>query len=89
MQIIIPMTGNGSRFKKAGYKNLKPFINILNKPLIEWVVKMFPNEENIVFICREEHVQQMPEIEMILKRIKPTCSIFKIKNWIKKDQYMI
>ena len=40
MQIIIPMTGNGSRFREAGYSELKPFIKIQGKPLIEWVVNV-------------------------------------------------
>ena len=31
MQIFIPMTGNGARFKAAGYKRLKPFIKYANK----------------------------------------------------------
>ena len=31
MQIIIPMTGYGSRFVAAGYKELKPFIKIQGK----------------------------------------------------------
>ena len=57
MQIIIPMTGSGTRFREAGYSRLKPFIEIHNKPIIEWVVEMFKGDdkENIVFICRREH----------------------------------
>ena len=39
MQIIIPMTGYGSRFVAAGYKDLKPFIPIMGHPIIEWIVK--------------------------------------------------
>ena len=56
MQIIIPMTGYGSRFVAAGYKDLKPFIKIAGKPIIEWIVKyMYPEEENFIFVCRKEH----------------------------------
>lgn len=39
MQIIIPMTGYGSRFVAAGYKELKPFIQVMGHPIIEWIVK--------------------------------------------------
>ena len=28
MQILIPMTGNGSRFVNKGYSRLKPFIEV-------------------------------------------------------------
>lgn len=31
MQIIIPMTGYGSRFVAAGYKELKPFISVFRQ----------------------------------------------------------
>ena len=40
MQIIIPMTGYGSRFIAAGYKKLKPFIEVEGMPIVEWIIKM-------------------------------------------------
>ena len=50
MKIIIPMTGYGSRFVVAGYKDLKPFIKVQGKPMIEWIVKgMYPNEKKFLF----------------------------------------
>mgnify|MGYP003309525067 FL=1 len=58
MQIIIPMTGNGSRFISEGYKRLKPFIKIHNIPMIEWVTAMFPgSKKDITFIVRNEHLK--------------------------------
>ena len=49
MNIIIPMTGYGSRFVAAGYKELKPFIPVMGKPIIEWIVKgMYPEEEQFI-----------------------------------------
>ena len=54
MKIIIPMTGYGSRFVAAGYKDLKPFIKVQGRPVIEWIVKgMYPNETDFLFICRK------------------------------------
>jgi len=38
------MTGQGARFKAAGYPRLKPFIKIHEKPMIWWIVKMFPGD---------------------------------------------
>lgn len=53
MQIIIPMTGYGSRFVAAGYQELKPFIRVQGRPILEWIVKgMYPGESNFLFICR-------------------------------------
>jgi len=84
MQIIIPMTGYGSRFKKAGYKDLKPFIKVHGRPILEWVVKMFPKEKDILFICRQEHLDSIPNMESEIKRICPTGTIAPIgKDWVK------
>ena len=46
MKIIIPMSGFGERFRRAGY-----VILIDGKPIIEHV-EMFPGETDFIFICR-------------------------------------
>lgn len=85
MQIIIPMTGYGSRFVAAGYKELKPFIKVNNKPIIQWIVDgIYPGEKNILFVCRKEHLETIPNMEEDLKRIAPAAKIYAIDNWIKK-----
>ena len=86
MQIIIPMTGSGTRFREAGYSRLKPFIEIHNKPIIEWVVEMFKGDdkENIVFICRREHLQTLDYVKKELLRIAPESTIFCIEEWENK-----
>ena len=78
------MTGSGVRFKKAGYKRLKPFIKVHDRPIIEWVVKMFPNDKDkITFICRKEHLDSLESMKPTLKRIAPDATIFSIENWKK------
>ena len=52
MQIVIPMSGFGKRFKIAGYTIPKPLIEINDKPIIQYVVEMFPGETNFIFICK-------------------------------------
>ena len=54
MQIIVPMSGFGERFRKANYAFPKPLIEIDRKPIIQHVIEMFPGEENFIFICTEE-----------------------------------
>lgn len=56
MQIIVPMSGFGERFRKAGYKVPKPLIEIEGKPIIAHVVDMFPGEVDFIFICNNEHL---------------------------------
>ena len=38
MNIIIPIGGKGERFINSGYKEKKPLINILGKPMIYYVL---------------------------------------------------
>jgi len=85
MKIIIPMTGYGSRFVAAGYKELKPFIMVQGKPIIQWIIEgMYPNEKDILFICRKEHLENIPNMRERLINIAPTAKIFAIDNWVKK-----
>ena len=85
MQIIIPMTGYGSRFVAAGYKELKPFINVQGKPIIQWIIEgMYPNEKNILFVCRKEHLDSISGMKEHLLKIAPTAKIFAIDDWVKK-----
>lgn len=85
MKIIIPMTGYGSRFVAAGYKNLKPFIEVQGKPIIQWIIDgMYPGEKDILFICRQEHLDSINGMKEKLLEIAPTAEIFAIEDWIKK-----
>lgn len=74
MQIIIPMSGEGARFKRAGYTQLKPLILVDGKPIIEHVINLFPGEDNFIFICREEHLEQTNMRELLLA-LKPKARI--------------
>ena len=85
MKIIIPMTGYGSRFVAAGYRELKPFIRVEGKPIIQWIVDgMFPGETDILFVCRKEHLDTIPDMRDRLMAIAPTAHIYAIDDWIKK-----
>lgn len=85
MQIVIPMTGHGSRFVTEGYTRLKPFIKIHDVPMIQWVTTMFPgNEGNILYICRDEHLQTKKYVKKELTLAAPDASIFQIKDWVKQ-----
>lgn len=85
MKVIIPMTGFGSRFAAAGYKELKPFICVQGRPIIQWIVEgMYPGEKDILFVCRKEHLDTIPDMKRRLLEISPTASICAIDNWVKK-----
>ncbi len=76
MQIIIPMSGFGERFRRAGYDRPKPLIEIDGKAIIEHVVDLFPGERDITFICNEDHLRTPHfKMEEILNRAAPHARI--------------
>lgn len=78
-QLIIPMSGLGSRFARAGYADPKPLIPVSGRPIIEWVLRMFPGVEDPLFICRREHIETTPMLA-ILKSLKPNGKIAVIEG---------
>jgi NDP-sugar pyrophosphorylase family protein len=79
------MTGYGSRFVEAGYTDLKPLIKVNGMPIIQWIVeRMYPNKgADFLFVCRREHLKQVPELRQILTAIAPNSEIFAVDDWIK------
>ena len=85
MNVIIPMTGYGSRFTAAGYKELKPFIKVMGKPIIEWIVQeMYPSDIHFIFVCRGEHLQADPSMRQRLMGLAPETTVIEIEDWVKK-----
>ena len=60
MNILIPMAGDGSRFRKAGFAKPKPLIDVDGKPMIKWVVDNVGIEGKYIFIVRKEHTLKYP-----------------------------
>ena len=77
MQIVIPMSGIGSRFTAAGYKDPKPLILVDEKPIIEHVVNLFPGEKNIKFICNDMHLKET-NMRNILNSVCPHGEIYEV-----------
>jgi NDP-sugar pyrophosphorylase family protein len=76
MQIVIPMSGFGERFRRAGYQVPKPLIEVDGKPIIAHVVDLFPDESRFVFICNREHLDNDAfGMRKILEDICPTGQI--------------
>ena len=85
MKIIIPMTGYGSRFAAAGSKDLKPFIKVQGIPVIEWIVKgMYADETDFLFVCRQQHLDTIPDMRERLLAAAPSAEIFAVDQWVKK-----
>lgn len=71
-QIVIPMSGFGERFRKAGYDVPKPLVMVDGKPIIAHVLDMFPGEKDVYFICNKEHLENpLYQMEGILHKYAP------------------
>ena len=78
MQIVIPMSGRGARFRSAGYRDIKPLVPADDMPLIERVVRMFPGAGRFVFICACDHLATTP-LGDTLRRLVPDSVIVGIE----------
>ena len=57
MNILIPMAGEGSRFKQAGFTFPKPLIEVNGKPMIQQVVENLDFDANYIFLVRKSHLE--------------------------------
>lgn len=72
MQIVIPMSGFGERFRHAGYDVPKPLIMVDGKPIIGHVIDMFPGETDFLFICNEDHLAETSyRMTELIRRYSP------------------
>ena len=80
-QIVIPMSGFGERFRKAGYSLPKPLIEVDGKPIIAHVIDLFPGEFDFLFICNNEHLSNSAyRLKEILNQYCPTGRIVGIPS---------
>jgi len=76
MQIVIPMSGFGERFRRAGYDRPKPLIEIEGKPVIAHVIALFPGETDFLFICNADHLaDKRYGMEETIRRYCPSAKI--------------
>ena len=69
--MIIPLGGIGSRFQKEGYERPKPFIRVLGKEMILWVVdslKLAP-EDRLVIVYNPGFMSLNDYMEIVRERV--------------------
>ena len=70
INLIIPMAGGGTRFKKEGIEMPKPLINLNGKPFFFWATQSivkFLKVEKLIFIVLREHVEKYEIDKKILE----------------------
>lgn len=79
MKIVIPMAGRGERFKKMGYSTPKPLIPIDGKPMIGHVVSMYGEDDDFVFVCNNEHLENS-DLGEVLQQLSADARVIGIEN---------
>jgi|3_EtaG_2_1085321.scaffolds.fasta_scaffold10587_2 choline kinase len=76
MYVIVPMAGDGERFKEAGMGPYKPFISILGESILERTVASVPDHlvTNYIFGIREDH-NRLYSVKEKLQEIYPECLV--------------
>lgn len=77
LNILIPMAGMGSRFKKEGYSLPKPLIPVHGHPMIQWVINNLRPKgrpHRFIFICLKAHLEQFGLMKN-LKTWAPHCEV--------------
>lgn len=74
LNVLIPMSGAGSRFINAGFTFPKPLISISEKPMVQLVVENLNVQAQFIFIVRRDHYETY-NLESMLKIIAPGCKI--------------
>lgn len=77
--ILIPMAGEGSRFKSVGYTFPKPLIEVNEKPMIQVVVDNLGFDANFIYVVRKEHYEKY-NLKSFLNLITPNCKIVQVDS---------
>ena len=77
MNVLIPMSGEGSRFKLAGYTFPKPLIEVNGKAMIQLVVENLGLDAHYVFVVKESHASEY-NLNSMFERIVNDFSIVKV-----------
>jgi dTDP-glucose pyrophosphorylase len=103
INIVIPMAGAGSRFKEAGYKTPKPFINVAGKPMIVHVLENLnlPNA-NFILVAQRDHANTEADLfDYIKEKFNAkfvlidsmtegaSCSILHARRFISNDKPLL
>lgn len=73
IHVVIPMSGQGTRYAAVGYKQPKPLIPVSGTPMIERLLSNFSRDWKYHFILAENH--KPTGLVDALKRIMPEATI--------------
>ena len=79
MNVLIPMAGAGSRFKKEGYTTSKPLILVNQKPMVVEATSNLPKGDKYIYICRQKNIQD-DYVDKEIKQYYPNSQFIIVKE---------
>jgi dTDP-glucose pyrophosphorylase len=79
INILIPMAGEGRRFKEAGYNLPKPLVNVAGIPMIQRVIENIGIKGRYIFIVQKQHYTEY-NLKSLLDSLAPNNVVIKIDN---------
>lgn len=70
LNVLIPMAGQGSRFRDAGFTFPKPLIEVHGKPMIQLVVENLAVKANFIYLVQKSDAMTY-NLHQLLKTITP------------------
>ncbi|GEM_PF-1247189 len=97
VNLIVPMVGTGSRFRKAGFDTYKPFIEIDGKPMIKHVMDAFPSDvtkyiiysPDLVTEAELKYLKSFPDVvpcAVDAHKDGPVFSILRAEKYLPQDE---
>ncbi len=77
LHLIVPMSGQGVRYQKAGYSEPKPLIKVNGRSMIERLLENFPESWSCTFILAENH--RSTELPQVLVRLRPKAKLLYVE----------
>jgi NDP-sugar pyrophosphorylase family protein len=71
---LIPLAGHGSRFRKEGYKDPKPLLDVSGKAMILQANNQLPKSEFNRYVCLKDHIAEY-QIDQAIKANQPKALI--------------
>lgn len=102
INVVIPMSGRGQRFKNCGYDTPKPFIPVHGLPMFMSVVRNLNIKDhvNYIFLCLKEHAEEVmlniknadiPGIVIPVETVTEgaACTVLLAKEYINNDDELL
>lgn len=78
INIVIPMAGEGNRFKGTKYNSPKPLIEFFGKPMIQHVIESLGIQGKYHFLIRDDDNKEY--VSSVLYNLLPDCNIKSVKQ---------